>query len=141
MTRIFSYGTFRSPYVQRRLFGHEIPAEDAVLEGYAVFAGADGYHGLLPCPHAAVTGSILNLNDREMEIADGWEICPQMYIRREMPVSIDGTPERAWVYFRADSFKPGKRIEDNGLLCTLPQEQLERELDEYTEELKMKGLS
>lgn len=141
MPYLFSYGTFRSPYVQKRLFGNTVPTEPAALTGYAVYAGRDGYHGLLPCEGAVVNGGLLMLTDREMKIADGWEICPTLYFRREAEVrTVDGRPVFAWIYFRADSGALGLRIEDETLLFTLSQEQLDQELDEYREELEASGL-
>ncbi|MCI2106572.1 MAG: gamma-glutamylcyclotransferase [Intestinimonas sp.] len=140
MNNLFSYGTFRSAYVQKRLFGREVPAKPAELTGYGVYAGKDGYHGLLPCESAAVSGALLELTDRKLDIADGWEICPKLYYRREMELCVGGVPVPAWVYFRTDPDALSGRIEDGNLLFTLPQTQLDRELDEYIEELKQKGL-
>lgn len=140
MNYLFSYGTFRSAYVQGRLFGGQVPMESAVLAGYAVYAGRDGYHGLLPCEGEAVQGGLLRLTDREMKIADGWEICPKLYFRREVEVRTEETSVLAWVYFRTDPTALGGRVENDKLLFTLSQEQLDRELDEYVEELKENGL-
>jgi gamma-glutamylcyclotransferase (GGCT)/AIG2-like uncharacterized protein YtfP len=140
MNTIFSYGTFRSPYVQERLFGHRIAATPAVLADHAVCAGGDGYHGLLPREGARVSGELLALTDREFEIADGWEIYPTLYDRRELELQTEDGPTLAWVYFRADPKMLGNQLEDGSLLCTLSQDQLDRELDEYTEELSAKGL-
>lgn len=141
MNYVFSYGTFRSLYVQKRLFGRTVAMKPVALANYAVFAGKDGYHGLLPCKGSTVNGSLLALTDRELEIADGWEICPTLYFRRELKLYTDeSTLTHGWVYFRTDPQILEDQIENNNLFFTLSQAQLDRELDEYTKELKANGL-
>lgn len=141
MNYLFSYGTFRSLYVQGRLFGRTVATKPAKLLDYAVFTGKDGYHGLLPCKGSAVSGSLLTLTDRELEIADGWEICPTLYYRQELELHTDECLlTHGWVYLRTDPQILENQVEDDNLLFTLSQAELDQELDEYTKELKANGL-
>lgn len=135
MPTIFSYGTFRDPFVQQKLFGRAVPLRPATLQNYALHKGSDGYHGILPCAGISVSGALLSLSERELTIADGWEICPTLYIRRLTSCETDTGPEEAWVYFRTEESSLGDRIADPSVLCTVSHKQLARELDEYLAEL------
>ena len=56
---VFCYGTLLLPRYQRRLFGRKFTASPAVLRGWRLRMGYDGYRFIQPSPHQSVRGSLL----------------------------------------------------------------------------------
>lgn len=96
---VFCYGTLLLPRYQRRLFGSNVTASPAVLRGWRLRMGYDGYRFIQPSPHQSVCGSLLWLTPEQLKAADNWEDIP--YYRRER-VCLRSRDKaiQAWVYTR-----------------------------------------
>jgi len=123
---LFSYGTLRHPEVQLHLFGRTVKSEDAVLHGYRVVAGPDGYFFIEQDETTETAGELLFLTQEQVYRADQWEEVP-LYVRSRVTVQLsNGDSVSAWAYFRPEmtgmlqqrvahrfliaSFKPGDYI-------------------------------
>jgi gamma-glutamylcyclotransferase (GGCT)/AIG2-like uncharacterized protein YtfP len=100
MIAVFAYGTLRDPEYQRELFGHELAMQPATLPGWMTVVAEGGYFTIVPAGGETVSGDLLELDDADIALADGWEEVPQ-YVRSIVDVvTADGAPAEAWVYVR-----------------------------------------
>ena len=99
MTAVFAYGTLRDAEYQRELFGHELPMQPATLADWMPVVAEGGYFTIVPAGGETVSGDLLELNERDLAIADGWEEVPH-YVRSIVEVIAGGAPVEAWVYVR-----------------------------------------
>lgn len=111
MPVLFSYGTLRSPDVQRSTFGRLLRGHDDELVGFelAVFTVADpdfvaasgkADHAIVRFngrDESRVSGMALEVTDAELAQADGYE--PAGYVRR---ATVLASGAHAWVYAAAE---------------------------------------
>ncbi len=96
---VFCYGTLLLPRYQRRLFGRTVTAAPAVLRGWRLRMGYDGYRFIQPSPHQSVRGSLLWLTPEQLKAADHWEDVPY-YQRERVCLRLRNKAIQAWVYTR-----------------------------------------
>ena len=96
---VFCYGTLLLPRYQRRLFGRTVTASPAVLRGWRLRMGYDGYRFIQPSPHQSVCGSLLWLTPAQLNAADCWEDVPY-YQRESVCLRSRNKAIQAWVYTR-----------------------------------------
>jgi gamma-glutamylcyclotransferase (GGCT)/AIG2-like uncharacterized protein YtfP len=108
---LFSYGTLRQANVQTALFGVELQTRAATLPMFdlamieitdpeVIATSGSNRHPILVftgVPNDFVLGSVLELTDEQLAIADSYEVSD--YARRE--VTLD-SGERAWAYLPAN---------------------------------------
>ncbi len=99
MEKIFVYGTLLDPVIQLQLFGREIsPLAKASLNGWKKKTDKD-YPYLIPDETAITRGSIIELSEKELVIADQWEEVPREYKRLKLTVTVQDEGElMVWVY-------------------------------------------
>ncbi len=99
MEQIFAYGTLLDPAIQLQLFGRKIaPIAKASLKGWKKKTDKD-YPYLVPDETAITRGSIIELSEKELIIADQWEEVPREYKRLKLTVTVQDEGElMAWVY-------------------------------------------
>ncbi|WP_296048150.1 gamma-glutamylcyclotransferase family protein [uncultured Alteromonas sp.] len=96
---VFCYGTLLLPQYQQRLFGARLPCVHAVLPGWRLRMGFDGYRFIQPSPHKSVHGKLIRLTPQQLKKADEWEDTP--YYRREQVVFRNRHQAMTvWVYSR-----------------------------------------
>ena len=98
---LFTYGTFQDPEIQKILFGGFRLTKPAGLKGWSLFAsGEDGYLFIKPDSNGFVRGSVMELNELDLQIADRWEDVP-FYQREEANVELEDDSElQVWIYTR-----------------------------------------
>ena len=96
---VFCYGTLLLPRYQRRLFSRKFTASPAVLRGWRLRMGYDGYRFIQPSPHQSVRGSLLWLTPEQLEAADNWEDVPY-YQRESVCLRSRNKAIKVWVYTR-----------------------------------------
>lgn len=96
---VFCYGTLLLPRYQRRLFGRKFTASPAVLRGWRLRMGYDGYRYIQPSPHQSVRGSLLWLTPEQLKAADNWEDIPY-YQRERVCLRSRNKAIQTWVYTR-----------------------------------------
>lgn len=96
---VFCYGTLQLPRYQRRLFGRSIPATPAILRGWQLRMGFDGYRFICPSPHKTLRGSLIWLTPQQLKIADRWEDVPY-YQREKVTVRARYRGANIWAYTR-----------------------------------------
>ena len=71
------------------------------MKGWALFAsGEDGYLFIKPDLNGFVNGSVLELSETDLQIADRWEDVP-FYEREKAEIHLEDGPEmQAWIYSR-----------------------------------------
>lgn len=100
MSAVFAYGTLRDPEYQRELFGHDVPMRSATLPNWKPVVAEGGYFTIVPVDGERVAGDLLDLDDDDLIVADGWEEVPH-YTRVTIEVlDGEGAPLAAWVYVR-----------------------------------------
>lgn len=110
---LFVYGTLGDPAIQEALFGRRIAGAAAVLYGWAVYRStSDGFLFVKPRDRESVSGLVLILSDRELEIADAWEDVP-LYRRERVSVALDQRVQEVWAYTRRDGL--GLRPDDSSV--------------------------
>ncbi len=96
---VFCYGTLLLPRYQRRLFGRKFTASPAVLRGWRLRMGYDGYRFIQPSPHQSVRGSLLWLTPEQLQAADNWEDVPY-YQRESVCLRSRNKAITVWIYTR-----------------------------------------
>ncbi|POA97972.1 UDP-N-acetylmuramate--alanine ligase [Chromobacterium sinusclupearum] len=110
MPKLFSYGTLQQDNVQLATFGHLLRGRPAQLVGFkldsleirdaeVVRASGKTHHPIVRLsenPQDCVAGSVFDISDEELELADRYEV--DDYQRVE---ALLDTGERAWVYIAA----------------------------------------
>lgn len=95
------YGTLRDAEFQRALFDHALPARPATLPGWVAVVAESGYLTVVRAPGESVRGDLIELDDAELAVADGWEEVP-LYERLRLEARCsDGDPVECWVYVRS----------------------------------------
>jgi gamma-glutamylcyclotransferase (GGCT)/AIG2-like uncharacterized protein YtfP len=77
--KLFSYGTLRNPQIQRALFGVGINMIPATLHNHEIYADDDGYFHFDKKDGNDICGDILELNQKQIWIADQWEELTEYY--------------------------------------------------------------
>lgn len=90
MNYLFVYGSLKSKKVQRELFGKELNAKKAELLDYALYEAEDGFYFIKKQKHKSVKGYILEIDDYDLKICDAFEMCPDMYERRQKFQTLSG---------------------------------------------------
>ena len=104
---LFSYGTLRDSAVQQANFGRELAGREDQILGYrlgtveitdphVIAVSGETHHPILIAtgnPADSVDGSVLELTDEELLLADEYEV--DDYHRVQAPLASGGT---AWVY-------------------------------------------
>src|SRR5689334_4651795 len=107
---LFSYGTLQNKAVQRATFGRELTGRADALAGYrlrsgvvadpeiAALTGEGSYFNVEPSPDpaASVAGTLFEITEEELAIADEYEKSADYY-RVAARLS---SGEQAWVYMR-----------------------------------------
>lgn len=105
---LFVYGTLKDKDVQKILFEKELNCKEARLYDWAVFEDVDGYYYISRSNDDVVEGLVLELNAKQLEIADKWEEVP-IYNREKVQIVIDetGSKETVWVYtkYKSENYK------------------------------------
>jgi len=99
--KVFLYGSMLKPKVQTALFG-EAPQElfKARLTGWVLIEDKDKPY-VLPSEGKVVEGSIVNLNQEQLEKADLWKEVPAVYRRERVTIrGSDGNFYNVWTYTR-----------------------------------------
>lgn len=99
MEKIFVYGTLLDPVIQLQLFGRKIsPLAKASLKGWKKKTDKE-YPYLVPDESAITRGSIIELSEKELVIADQWEEVPLVYKRLKLTVTVKAERDlMVWVY-------------------------------------------
>lgn len=100
MIPVFAYGTLRDAQFLRALFDRVPKRAPATLPGWSVVIAESGYFSVVPDDAHAVTGTLVALDDRELEIADRWEEVPLYERRIVAAIDAAGAPVTAWLYVR-----------------------------------------
>lgn len=124
---LFTYGTFRHPYVQEKIFGHTIAGEEAILEGHAVNS-AGTYYDIIEKTGSSVNGVVLPVTEEDLDCADIWEDVP-LYSRCCKKVRLKDRFVTAVVYVKTQKTEPFIELTDYASLTQLPDEKLKREID------------
>lgn len=105
---LFTYGTFQDPEIQKILFGDTRITKQATLQEWALFASDDdGYLFIKPDSKGSVKGSVMELDETDLQIADRWEDVP-FYEREKVDIQLeDDSVIRSWTYTRRQA--TGKR--------------------------------
>lgn len=105
MPLLFSYGTLRDVEVQMSLFGRRLACREDELVGFrqewievadpafAELSGSASHSILKPSSDSRVPGTVLEVTESELEIADGYE--PAEYRRVLAPLASGG---ETWVF-------------------------------------------
>lgn len=93
---LFVYGTLKTHFIQKAVFGRAIPGDPDILEGYK----SSGFRvGDLICPvivpdnHSFVSGLVLAVTSKELELIDKYET--DVYTRIKVFLK---SGKRTWVY-------------------------------------------
>ncbi|WKY48060.1 gamma-glutamylcyclotransferase family protein [Eubacteriaceae bacterium ES3] len=125
---LFSYGTLRDEYVQKKIFGKKIPSKSGKLSDYQVKMDADGFFNLVP-GNQCVYGRVLQLTSEELLRADQWEEVP-VYEREKIQVEMDGESVEAWFYERK-RVREEKAVRKNDINSGLKKENLDELLEAF----------
>lgn len=98
---LFTYGTFQDPEIQKILFGNTRKTRQATLKAWSLFASDDdGYLFIKPDSNGLIKGSVMELDETDLHIADRWEDVP-FYEREKVVVQLeDGSEIQVWAYTR-----------------------------------------
>ena len=96
---VFCYGTLLLPRYQQWLFGSRLPNTPALLRGWRMRMGFDGYRYISPAPHHRVSGGLLWLTRQQLLTADRWEDVPY-YQRETVKVCVRGRALNVLAYTR-----------------------------------------
>ncbi len=124
---LFTYGTFRHPYVQKHILGRVIEGQEAVLDGYTINC-AGQYYDIIEKADANVPGVILPLTEEELDRADIWEDVP-LYKRCRKKVRIANGFVTAIVYVKTNRTEPFIELTDYASLSQLSEEKLKEAID------------
>lgn len=126
MHRLFVYGTLKDEKVRKAIFGREVSALSAVLENFGLYHDGS-YYFISPCRGKIVTGYVLEVNDRELLLADKWEDVP-LYTRKEVAVICAGQSCKAWTYTKDG--EPGEEVK-NPQFAVLSMEEVYKAVDVF----------
>lgn len=123
---LFVYGTLKDKDVQKLLFDKELNFIKARLSDWAVFEDDDGYYYISRSKGDVVEGLVLELNIKQLEIADKWEEVP-IYNREKVKVIINepNKKETVWAYTK-ENYENNKKVSDR----TLSKKSKDEVLDE-----------
>ena len=124
---LFTYGTFRHPYVQEKIFGHTITGEEGILEGHAINC-AGTYYDIIENNGSSVKGMVLPVTEEDLDCADIWEDVP-LYSRCRKKIRVKDGFVTAVVYVKTQKDEPFIELTDYDSLTQLPDEKLKREID------------
>ncbi len=125
---LFVYGSLKSKKVQKELFGKILKSEEAEIIDYALYEAEDGFYFIKEKEKSLVKGFILEISDYDLKICDAFEECPEMYIRQNKKIKINGKNLEAYVYIRKDNVGKYKIIENFDSYSKLTEKELIEEV-------------
>ncbi|WKY44919.1 gamma-glutamylcyclotransferase family protein [Eubacteriaceae bacterium ES2] len=128
MELLFSYGTLREEFIQKKIFGRSIPSKAAKLEQHQLKMDADGFFYLVP-GNQCVYGRILQLSNIDLLRADQWEEVP-VYERERIEVEVDGQMVEVWTYLKKRVHQQ-KTVKMKNLSSALKEESLHTLLENF----------
>ena len=108
--KIFVYGTLKSDKIQKELFGKILKKHEAILKDYAIYEAEDGWFFIKKKMGKNIHGYVIELDDRDLEICDAFEDCPNMYQREKVFVIAKNKEIETYVYIRTDEIKSYKEV-------------------------------
>ncbi len=134
MNYLFVYGTLKSKKVQLELFGKELKTKKAELLDYSLYEAEDGFYFIKEQKDKKVKGYVLEINDYDLKICDAFEMCPDMYQRKEVTAVLDGKTINAFVYIRVDDVGNYKPVENFDSYCKFDEDEfIATEIKEFKE--------
>lgn len=134
MNYLFVYGTLKSKKVQLELFGKELKTKKAELLDYSLYEAEDGFYFIKEQKDKKVKGYVLEINDYDLKICDAFEMCPDMYQRKEVTAVLDGKTINAFVYIRVDDVGNYKHVENFDSYCKFDEDEfIATEIKEFKE--------
>ena len=134
MNHLFVYGTLKSKKVQLELFGKELKTKKAELLDYSLYEAEDGFYFIKEQKDKKVKGYVLEINDYDLKICDAFEMCPDMYQRKEVTAVLDGKTINAFVYIRVDDVGNYKPVENFDSYCKFDEDEfIATEIKEFKE--------
>lgn len=134
MNYLFVYGTLKSTKVQIQLFGKELNTKKAELLDYSLYEAEDGFYFIREEKDKKVKGYILEINDYDLKICDAFEMCPDMYQRKEVTAVLDGRTINVFVYIRVDDVGNYKPVQNFDSYCKFDEDEfIATEIKEFKE--------
>ncbi|MBQ3146042.1 MAG: gamma-glutamylcyclotransferase [Clostridia bacterium] len=134
MNHLFVYGTLKSKKVQIELFGKELKTKKAELLGYSLYEAEDGFYFIKEQKDKKVKGYVLEINDYDLKICDAFEMCPDMYQRKEVTAVLDGKTINTFVYIRVDDVGNYIPVENFDSYCKFDEDEfIATEIKEFKE--------
>lgn len=134
MNYLFVYGSLKSKKVQRELFGKELKTKKAELLDYALYEAEDGFYFIKKQKHKSVKGFILEIDDYDLKICNAFEMCPDMYERRQIEIFYNEEKINTFVYIRVDNVGKYKIVENFDSYSKLSEDELiNTEIKEFRE--------
>lgn len=100
--RLFVYGTLREPDCQRAVTGRTFSARPATLRGFRREAPLGSYPYLVPDDAGVVDGLVLEgIDAAALRALDRYEDEGRLYVRRAVPITLDGVELACDVYVGA----------------------------------------
>lgn len=134
MNYLFVYGTLKSKKVQLELFGKELNTKKAELLDYSLYEAEDGFYFIKEQKDKKVKGYILEINDYDLKICDAFEMCPDIYQRKEVTAVLDGKTINTFVYIRVDDVGNYIPVENFDSYCKFDEDEfIATEIKEFKE--------
>lgn len=124
MNYLFVYGSLKSEKVQLELFGKKLSTTKAELLGYALYEAEDGFYFIKEQKESKVQGYILEIDDYSLKICDAFEMCPDMYQRKEIEVVVEDKNRKVFVYIRVDNVGKYKCVDNFDSYSKMSEEEL-----------------
>lgn len=134
MNYLFVYGSLKSAKVQKELFGKELNTLKAELLDYALYEAEDGFYFVEKQKGKKVKGYILEIDNYDLKICDAFEMCPNMYQRKQIKVFCNEEIINAFVYIRVDDVGKYKNVEKFDSYSRLDEDEfIATEIKEFKE--------
>lgn len=108
----FVYGTLTHAEIREVLFNQVVEAQPATLSDWEKRMADDGYLFIVPDAHSEVKGQIIELNQRQIALADMWEDVTRYHLETVNVQIKSGQAISAQTYTRAATVS-GNRVEDS----------------------------